>query len=305
MPELPEVETVKRGLEPAMVGQRIDALQLNRKNLRFPFSDRFVERIEGTTILGLSRRAKYLLAELSSGETLIMHLGMSGRFIVDSCGGTREPGDYHNEITRHLIHDHVVMRLSNGAVITYNDVRRFGFMDLAETATLHSSRHFAQMGIEPLSNAFHADGLADLFAGKTTSLKAALLDQRLIAGLGNIYVCEALHRSGLSPTRAAGTLARKTILAKKTTIASKSPSATAKAERLTREIRSVLVEAIEAGGSTLRDYVHTDGSLGYFQHRFRVYDRKGAPCPTLGCTGVIDRMVQSGRSTFYCGTCQT
>jgi formamidopyrimidine-DNA glycosylase len=292
MPELPEVETVRRGLEPAMSGAVLSSVELRRADLRFPFPIRFRERLEGQPVLALRRRAKYLLADLGSGETLIMHLGMTGRFIVEHGGALRQPGEFYADAGRHLAHDHAVFRLGNGAVITYNDVRRFGFMDIAETVALETSKHFATMGIEPLGNAFSAAVMATLFKGKTAPLKAALLDQRLIAGLGNIYVCEALNRSGLSPLRAAGTTV------------TKAGAPSAKLETLAREIRLVLEEAIEAGGSTLRDYAHTDGSLGYFQHRFRAYDREGEGCQTDGCRGSIQRIVQSGRSTFFCANCQ-
>jgi formamidopyrimidine-DNA glycosylase len=292
MPELPEVETVRRGLEPAMTGAAIKKLTVNRKDLRFPFPVNFQNRIEGATILGLRRRAKYLLADLSSGETLIMHLGMSGRFAVESPHTRMEPGSFHADPGRHLVHDHVIFRLSSDFIVTYNDVRRFGFMDLHATDLLDQSPHFRAMGIEPLGNAFSAAAMAVLFAGKTAPLKAALLDQRLVAGLGNIYVCEALNRARLSPRRSTGSLVTKT------------GQASTRLDILAREIRLVLEEAILAGGSTLRDYVQTDGSLGYFQHRFRAYDREGDACRNDHCNGIINRMVQSGRSTFYCSDCQ-
>jgi len=292
MPELPEVETVRRGLEPAMSGARIEKLELRRDGLRFPFPDNFAARLTGRRIKGLGRRAKYLLAALDSGETLIMHLGMSGSFRVESGGESNTPGQFHRERSKLAAHDHVVFHLSGGERIVYNDPRRFGFMDLAATAELEACSHFSRMGIEPLGNAFDGDHLAKLFAGKKAPLKAALLDQSLIAGLGNIYVCEALHRSGLSPRRATGTLVdRKGRLV-------------ARAQNLAGNIRLVLNEAIAAGGSTLRDHRLADGSLGYFQHNFRVYDREGEPCPAEGCDGMIKRIVQSGRSTFYCAKCQ-
>jgi formamidopyrimidine-DNA glycosylase len=293
MPELPEVETVRRGLEPAMTGASIEKLIVNRKDLRFPFPKDFRARVEGATVLGLRRRAKYLLVDLSSGETLIMHLGMSGRFAVEGQKGRMEPGNYHTDPGRHIIHDHVIFQLSSAFTITYNDVRRFGFMDLHATDQLDQSPHFRAMGIEPLGNGFHAAAMAERFVGKTAPLKAALLDQRLVAGLGNIYVCEVLNRAELSPKRSAGSLV------------TKSGHASMRLDHLAREIRLVLDEAITAGGSTLRDYVQTDGSLGYFQHRFRAYDREGEPCRNDGCKGTILRMVQSGRSTFYCAACQT
>jgi formamidopyrimidine-DNA glycosylase len=292
MPELPEVETVRRGLEPVMSGAIVEKFDVRRRDLRFAFPTDFRKRVEGRSILALRRRAKYLLADLDSGETLIMHLGMSGRFIVEMDGQSHEPGEFAQEISRHAQHDHVVFRMSGGAVITYNDVRRFGFMDLAPSDALDESAHFAKMGIEPLGNGFHAEAVAELFAGKTAPLKAALLDQRLIAGLGNIYVCEALNRAKLSPRRATGTLV------------TKAGMPAARLEKLVLEIRDVLAEAIEAGGSTLRDYAHTDGSLGYFQHRFRAYGREDEPCRNEGCKGTIGRIVQSGRSTFFCASCQ-
>ncbi len=293
MPELPEVETVRRGLEPVLVGARIERMTLGRDGLRFPFPSRFRERIEGQTVASLSRRAKYLVAELGSGEALIMHLGMTGRFIIEPPSGpAQEPGEFYDAITRHAAHDHVAFELGPRGRITYNDVRRFGFMDLAPLAGLAESRHFARMGIEPLGNALSGETLAKLFAGKLAPLKAALLDQSLIAGLGNIYVCEALFRAGLSPEAPAGSLATATGRPRP------------KAHELAQIIRDVLEEAILAGGSTLRDFAHTDGSLGYFQHRFQVYDREGQPCLKPGCTGHVARLVQSGRSTFHCAICQ-
>ncbi|MCX8504847.1 MAG: bifunctional DNA-formamidopyrimidine glycosylase/DNA-(apurinic or apyrimidinic site) lyase [Alphaproteobacteria bacterium] len=292
MPELPEVETVRRGLEPAMAGQRLIAVEQRRKDLRFPFPARFKERLEGQRVTGLSRRAKYLVLHLSSEEALIMHLGMSGRFTVEMGDKTSKPGDFHYETTGTSPHDHIVFHMENGARITYNDPRRFGFMDLVPSASLSESKHFKAMGIEPLGNELDGELIQTLFTDKKAPLKAALLDQRLIAGLGNIYVCEALHRSGLSPKRLAGTLSGNRGLMK------------GKAELLATTIRDVLTEAVQAGGSSLRDYAQTDGSLGYFQHRFKVYGREGEKCPTGSCSGAIERIVQSGRSTFYCRTCQ-
>lgn len=294
MPELPEVETVRRGLAPALVGARFTRVTLRRPNLRFPFPERFAERLEGRTVVGLARRAKYLTAGLDSGETLILHLGMSGRFDVAMPDGRNlSPGDFYLDGALGTPkHDHVVMAMSNGATVTYNDARRFGFMDLVPTPTLASCRHFAAMGIEPLSPALTGEAIARLFRHRITPLKAALLDQRLIAGLGNIYVCEALHRAGLHPETRAGHLAT----------ADGEP--TPDARRLATVIRDVLEEAVAAGGSTLRDYVHTDGSSGAFQHAFRVYDRTGQACQTSGCHGIIMRMTQSGRSTFLCENCQ-
>lgn len=292
MPELPEVETVRRGLEPAMVGARFTKVMQRRPDLRFPFPERFAERLEGQEVRALGRRAKYLLADLSSGEVLIMHLGMSGRFLVTQGSETRMPGEFHHEHGGLGAHDHVVFRLSNGASVTYNDARRFGFMDLVPRSEVETCRHFAGMGIEPLGNELSGETIATLFADKRTPLKAALLDQRLIAGLGNIYVCEALFRTGLHPEAPAGSLATKT------------GKPTEKAHKLADVIRDVLSEAVTAGGSTLRDHAQVDGSLGYFQHSFQVYDREGQPCVTPECTSVVERLVQSGRSTFYCPTCQ-
>lgn len=292
MPELPEVETVRRGLEPAMVGARFTKVMQRRPDLRFPFPERFAERLEGQEVRALGRRAKYLLADLSSGEVLIMHLGMSGRFLVTQGGATRMPGEFHHEHGGLGAHDHVVFGLSNGATVTYNDARRFGFMDLVPRAEIETCKHFAGMGIEPLGNELSGETVATLFGGKRTPLKAALLDQRLIAGLGNIYVCEALFRTGLHPEAPAGSLV------------TKSGKPTEKAHRLAEVIRDVLSEAVTAGGSTLRDHAQVDGSLGYFQHSFRVYDREGEACVTPECTGVVERLVQSGRSTFYCPVCQ-
>lgn len=293
MPELPEVETVRRGLAPAMVGARFSRVTLRRANLRFPFPERFAARLEGRTVTGLARRAKYLTADLDSGETLIMHLGMSGRFDVALPDGSNlSPGDFYLEGALGTPkHDHVVMAMSTGATVTYNDARRFGFMDLVPSRDLAACRHFAKMGIEPLDGLTGAV-IAQLFRHKVAPLKAALLDQRLIAGLGNIYVCEALHRARLHPETPAGSLARP------------DGRPTAKANALAKAIVKVLEEAVAAGGSTLRDYAHTDGSAGAFQHAFRVYDRVGLPCSRPGCGGAIIRIVQANRSTFFCTACQ-
>ena len=291
MPELPEVETVRRGLAPAMVGARFTEVILRRPDLRFPFPAHFAERLRGQEVTALGRRAKYLLADLSSGEVLVMHLGMSGRFLVAMDGKETRPGEFH--LDRALgAHDHVAFSFSNGATVTYNDARRFGFMDLVPRSGIETSRHFSQMGIEPLGNELSGEAVARLFAGKRTPLKAALLDQSLIAGLGNIYVSEALFRTGLHPEAAAGSLVT----------ARGRP--TESAHRLAEVIRDVLNEAVVAGGSTLRDHQQVDGTLGYFQHRFRVYDREGEACVTPACTGIVQRLVQSGRSTFFCPRCQ-
>ena len=288
MPELPEVETVRRGLAPAMEGATITRVEQRRPDLRFPLPQDFAARLTGRRVVAMGRRAKYLLADLDDGMVLVMHLGMSGSFRI----GGDVPGDFHHPRSGAASHDHVVLHMSNGKTVTYNDPRRFGFMDLVPRSGLAESRHFAKMGIEPLGNELDGRAIARLFGGKAGPLKAALLDQGLIAGLGNIYVCEALHRAGLSPRRAAGTLA------------AKGKVAGARAALLAQVIRDVLNEALEAGGSSLRDHRQADGELGYFQHRFKVYDREGEACPTPGCAGAVLRIVQSGRSTFYCAGCQ-
>jgi formamidopyrimidine-DNA glycosylase len=291
MPELPEVETVMRGLAPALMGKRIERVEKRRENLRFVFPQRFVERLEGSRVKALRRRAKYILADLDSGETLILHLGMSGSFRIDDAG-ERSPGAFVHGRSKLAAHDHVVFDLSGGGRVTYNDPRRFGFMLLAPTRDLAAHRLFADIGVEPLSDAFDAAALANLLAGKAAPLKAALLDQRLIAGLGNIYVSEALHRAALSPLRGAGSLVK----------ANGAPRVGA--TRLAAAIPIILQQAIRAGGSTLRDHQGADGTPGYFQRAFAVYGKAGAACPRPGCKGTITRIVQSGRSTFYCPTCQ-
>ena len=291
MPELPEVEIVRRGLERVMVGARIDKVELRRADIRFPFPPGFAARLSGRRIVSLGRRAKYLLFELDSGETLIAHLGMSGSFRIEKAA-TSTPGEFHHERSKDPKHDHVVLRLDSGCVITYNDPRRFGFMDLAASAALEEHPRLSALGAEPLAPEFDDDCLAKLFQGSRAPLKAALLDQRRIAGLGNIYVCEALFRARLLPTRAAGILMN----------ARGAPSRAAAA--LAAAIREVLEEAIEAGGSTLRDHRQTNGELGYFQHSFRVYDREGLPCVRPRCRGTVARIMGSGRSTFYCPICQ-
>jgi formamidopyrimidine-DNA glycosylase len=288
MPELPEVETVRRGLAPAFLGALIARVEQRRADLRFPFPPDFAPRLTGRRILDLRRRAKYLLADLDDGETLVMHLGMSGSFRVDG----DVPGAFHHPRDKSAAHDHVVFHMETGACVTYNDPRRFGFMLLVPTPRLDAHKLFAGLGAEPLDGALDADFLARAFYGRSAPAKALLLDQRLVAGLGNIYVCEALHRAGVSPLRAGGKLVT----------ASGKPSAAL--ARLPGAIRTVLNEALAAGGSSLRDHRQADGSLGYFQHSFRVYDRAGAACPTPGCKGTIARAVQSGRSTFYCPICQ-
>ena len=292
MPELPEVETVRRGLAPAMEGARFHKVEARRGDLRWPLPKDFVQRLEGQTVEGLGRRAKYLLADLSSGDVLLMHLGMSGSFRVLREAGESTPGKYHHERGKLIAHDHVVFHMGNGAVVTFNDPRRFGSMKLVRRAELEQEPLLRALGPEPLGNAFDAAMLARACRGKKTSLKAALSDQRIVAGLGNIYVCEALHRARLSPKRRAST------------IATKSGAPHERAQRLVDAIRAVLNDAIKAGGSSLRDHRRTDGALGDFQHNFRVYDRDGKRCPTSGCGGTIRRIVQTGRSTFFCPVCQ-
>ncbi len=291
MPELPEVETVRRGLEPVMQGARFVAVEARRPDLRFPLPTDFVRRLQGKSVTGLGRRGKYLLADLSSGDVLLIHLGMSGSFRVAHEHATT-PGRFHRPRSQDNGHDHVVFKMSSGATVTFNDPRRFGFMKLVPRTQLEEEPHLRALGPEPLGNAFDAAALAGACAGKRTSLKAALSDQRVVAGLGNIYVCEALHRAQLSPKRKAATLAGRGGVANE------------RAERLAQAIRAVLEDAICAGGSSLRDHRRTDGELGEFQHNFRVYDREGEPCPTPGCRGTVRRIVQGARSTFYCPVCQ-
>jgi formamidopyrimidine-DNA glycosylase len=292
MPELPEVETVRRGLAPVMEGARFAQVEARRGDLRWPLPKDFAKRLQGKTVTGLGRRAKYLLADLSSGDVLLMHLGMSGSFRVQRGGGEATPGAYHHERSKAAAHDHIVFHMSNGATVTFNDPRRFGSMKLVARAKLDEEPLLRALGPEPLGNEFDAAMLARACQGKKTSLKAALSDQRVVAGLGNIYVCEALHRAHLSPKRRASTIATRT------------GAPNERAQALVAAIRAVLNDAIKAGGSSLRDHRQTDGELGLFQHNFRVYDREGKPCPTPGCNGTIKRIVQTGRSTFFCPVCQ-
>ncbi len=292
MPELPEVETVRRGLQPAMEGARIVRAEIRRADLRFPFQPDFSARLTGQTVTGLGRRAKYLMADLESGDVLLMHLGMSGSFRVVTAAGETTPGEFHYPRSEDRAHDHVLFEMSNGARVVFNDPRRFGSMKVFSRAAIDDEPLLKGLGPEPLGNAFDAAMLARAVAGKATSLKAALLDQRVVAGLGNIYVCEALFRAHLSPRRKAATLAART------------GAPTDHARRLVASIHAVLNEAIAAGGSSLRDHRQTSGELGYFQHAFQVYDREGEKCPTPGCSGTVKRLVQNGRSTFWCPSCQ-
>ena len=282
MPELPEVETVRRGLAPVMEGARILRARLNRPDLRWPFPEGMATRLTGRRVLTLRRRSKYILADLDSGETLLIHLGMSGRMQVSG----DLAGVFVHAHAAPEKHDHVILDMDGGARITFNDPRRFGAMDLLPTATQEAHPLLAVLGPEPLGNAFDEPYLVAALRGRRAPVKAALLDQRIVAGLGNIYVCEALYRAGISPRRRAGRIAA------------------ARCAALVPVIRQVLHDAIEAGGSSLRDHRQASGELGYFQHRFDVYGREGAPCRTSGCGGTVRRIVQSGRSSFYCPRCQ-
>ena len=285
MPELPEVETVRRGLEPVLVGATLTRVRQNRPDLRFPFPDRFVARLEGATVERVERRAKYLLAPLSTGETWVSHLGMTGRFTVDGArlGEFVEPAPIagkHEHMSLCAVRDGTTTRVG------FADARRFGFMGLIATDQVEAHPWFAGLGPEPLGNGFSGAHLAEAFAGKTQNVKVSLLDQRIVAGLGNIYVCEALYRARISPLTAAGKVSKPRL------------------EALAAVVRDVLNEAILAGGSTLKDFANADGGQGYFQHRFDVYGREGKPCLADGCPGVVKRLVQGGRSTFYCPSCQ-
>ena len=290
MPELPEVETVRRGLAPVMEGAAFLRVEQRRPDLRAPFPPHFASRLAGRRVTSLGRRAKYLTADLDDGMVLVIHLGMSGSIRIEADGKSATPGAYYHAPTKLRAHDHVVFHMSSGVRVVFNDPRRFGLMDLVPRAGLEASKHFRAVGIEPLGNALNGATLATLMAGRNAPLKAVLMDQRVVAGLGNIYVCEALWRARLSPDRKAGTMATKT---GKPTIA---------AERLATAIRDVLQEAIAAGGSSLRDHIRATGELGEFQHTFAVYDREGEPCARG--RGIIRRKVQAGRSTFYCPVCQ-
>jgi len=286
MPELPEVETVRGGLAPVLEGQKLARVEARRPDLRFPLPEGFVQILTGARVLQLTRRAKYLLARLDREDTLVMHLGMSGRFEIARPEGTQRPGEFHAAADPDPKHAHVVFETEAGTRVTYYDPRRFGYMALVNTATLHLHPWFAGLGPEPLSERFEAGRLKAAFEGRRQGPKTLLLDQRVVAGLGNIYVCEALHRARISPFKPAGRISLPRL------------------ERLVEAVREVLRAAIAAGGSTLRDYASADGALGYFQHSFRVYDREGQPCPNTGCGGTIQRRMQGGRSTFHCPVCQ-
>ena len=278
---------MRAGLAPVLEGHRLTRVEARRPDLRFPLPENFVQQLTGATITRLERRAKYLLARLDREDTLVMHLGMSGRFEIARPEGELRPGQFHYAPDPDPKHAHVVFETDAAARVTYYDPRRFGYMALVNTATMHLHPWFAGLGPEPLSDAFDAAHLKAAFKARKQGAKTLLLDQRIVAGLGNIYVCEALNRARISPFKAAGGISKPCL------------------EKLVTEIRAVLTEAIAAGGSTLRDFAQTDGALGYFQHRFRTYDREGEPCLNKDCGGVIARQVQAGRSTFYCPVCQT
>ena len=287
MPELPEVETVVRGLRPTLEGQRLARIELRRSDLRFPFPERFANRLKNRTVTSVARRGKYILIRLDDGTTWLAHLGMSGRFTVMPEATARAGQAGRNSVWALAEkHDHVLVETDDGGRIVYNDTRRFGFMDLIAPGGEAGNRHLRALGPEPLSNDFSPVSLAIALRGRRAPIKAMLLDQRVVAGIGNIYACEALWRAGISPRRSAYTIVG------------------ARAVRLVYAVKDVLSEAIEAGGSSLRDYVQTDGELGYFQHHWEVYDGAGKPCTKCvaegegGCS--IARIVQSGRSTFYC-----
>ena len=282
MPELPEVETVRRGLMPAILGQIIFRADVNRPDLRWPFPNNMAKRLTGARVIALRRRSKYILMDLDRGETLIIHLGMSGRMLISGL----KLGNFFTEHPAAEKHDHVVFQMENGARVTFNDARRFGAMDLATTAEVESHKFLTSLGPEPLGNSFNESYLKGALTGKNSPIKTALLDQRIIAGLGNIYVCEVLYRSKILPTQKAATLSKLAI------------------GKIVPIIREVLEEAISAGGSSLKDFRQTGGELGYFQHSFQVYGREGETCKQKACKGTIKRITQSGRSSFFCPQCQ-
>ena len=291
MPELPEVETVRRGLEPVLAGARIAHVDQRRPDLRFPFPDRFAERLAGARVLSVERRAKYLRTHLDTGETWVTHLGMTGRFLVERSAATDAPGVFTHAASVDDKHAHLRLETDAGATgasarITFFDARRFGYMGLIPTAELDDHPWFAGIGPEPLGDGFTAAHLLSAFARRTQAVKTLLLDQRVVAGLGNIYVAEALHRAGIHPEKAAGEISRSRIA------------------RLVEAVRAVLEEAVAAGGSTIRDYADADGLSGLFQHSWAVYGREEAPCVRPRCTGAVRRVVQGGRSTFFCPRCQ-
>ena len=286
MPELPEVETVRRGLRPVLEGARILRADQNRPDLRFPFPERFAQRLTGARVEAVERRAKYLLSRMDTGETWVTHLGMTGRFLVERGIELEAPGRFTHAAPAETRHAHMALETDRGARVTFFDARRFGYMGLIPTAELERHPWFAALGPEPLGPDFTASHLLAAFEGRSQAVKTLLLDQRIVAGLGNIYVCEALHRARISPSRAAGKVSRAAV------------------ERLVVDVRAILEAAITAGGSTLRDYAQTDGLSGLFQHSWSVYGREDEPCARESCAGVVDRVVQGGRSTFFCPRCQ-
>ena len=286
MPELPEVETVMKGLEKTIKGQTIKSVLINRPNLRWPFPNRMKVRLEGKLILNIIRRSKFILIDLSSNETMIMHLGMSGRVLIQDSGKTLRHSSFHLNLDNLDKHDHVIFTLENGTIVIYNDPRRFGFIDLCNSDEIQNHKMMKTLGVEPLSNQFNAIYLAEMFKNSRATIKSSLLSQKYVCGLSNIYVCEALWKSGILPTRLAGTISR------------------AKLETLVNAIRTTLFEAIEAGGSSLKDFKNIEGNLGYFQHQFNVYDSEGKYCKAKGCKEKIKRIKLAGRSTFYCDNCQ-
>lgn len=286
MPELPEVETVVQGLLTVITGKLIKTVTINRPNLRWPFPKGMKERLEGNVVLNVNRRSKYILVELSLGETMIMHLGMSGRVLIHQRKAQNNHENFYFNQPEIEKHDHVIFDFEEGIRVVYNDPRRFGAIDVCNSMELSTHKMISNLGIEPLSNQFNADFLLEKFKGSKTTIKAALLNQRHVCGLGNIYVCEALWRSGISPLKLAGQIKINKI------------------ELLTTAIRKVLLEAISSGGSSLKDFKNTEGTLGYFQHNFNVYDSEGNSCKTVGCCETIKKIVQAGRSTFFCNNCQ-
>lgn len=286
MPELPEVETVVQGLLAVIAGKLIKTVTINRPNLRWPFPKDMKERLEGNVVLNVNRRSKYILVELSHGETMIMHLGMSGRVLIHQGKAQNNHKNFYSNQPEIEKHDHVIFDFEEGIRVVYNDPRRFGAIDVCKSMELGTHKMISNLGIEPLSNQFNADFLFEKFKGSKTTIKAALLNQRHVCGLGNIYVCEALWRSGISPLKLAGQIKINKI------------------ELLTTAIRKVLLEAISSGGSSLKDFKNTEGTLGYFQHNFNVYDSEGNSCKTIGCNEKIKKIVQAGRSTFFCNNCQ-
>jgi len=292
MPELPEVETVRRGLSPLLEGRRLERVESRRADLRFPLPERFAERLAGRKVERLERRAKYLVARIEGGDNLLMHLGMTGRFSIEKGGRSKALAHYVYGDGGDPRHDHVIFHLQGGARVVYNDARRFGYMLLVSDTETDDHPLMKRLGAEPLGNSFSGAYIAERARGKKVNLKSFLMDQRVVAGLGNIYVSEALYRARLSPERAARTLGD----------ARGRPNA--RAHLLVQAVRAVLEEAIAAGGSTLKDYRQADGQRGAFQERFFVYDREGEGCLSPGCGGRIVRAVHAGRATFYCRRCQ-